>query len=147
MQEVPLRGRVPNTTDSLRARIDRRQQDPTAGVPREKRSHSLAAPGSLDLTSCRRGLRPDALMFKGGFVKSKFKNRHQLSVQESIEFPDDATAGFPGTPPPQATPPVAKDIPIITRLARRVGEGGDGAVQSGLVISRSAYDDEEDGSS
>lgn len=119
-QEVPVRpGLV--FGESLRARIDgyRRQDSTAPGVPREKRSHSLATPGSLELPGCRRGLRPDALLVRGGFVRSKFKNRHQLSVTDSFDMCDNTT-GFPGTPPPQTTPPVHKDIPIMSsRLAKK----------------------------
>ncbi|XP_018015119.1 uncharacterized protein LOC108672018 [Hyalella azteca] len=120
LQEVPTRPGLA-FGENLRARIDgyRRQDSGVVGVPREKRSHSLAAPGSLELPGCRRGFRPEALLVRSAtgtgcsLVKAQFKNRHQLSVQASLEFSDDAI-GFPGTPPPQATPPVHKDIPIMT---------------------------------
>ena len=85
----------------------------------------------MELPGCRRGLRPDALLFKsGGFVRSKFKNRHQLSVTESVEFSDEAL-GFPGTPPPQATPPVHKDIPITTsKLTRTIDSKNEGKTET-----------------
>ncbi|KAF2368670.1 hypothetical protein FHG87_000610, partial [Trinorchestia longiramus] len=59
LQEVPARSSLA-FGECLRARIDgyRRQDSGVVGVPREKRSHSLAAPGSLELPGCRRGFRP-----------------------------------------------------------------------------------------
>ena len=146
MQDPPVKGgRGHSLGESYRARIDSyRRQDSggSLGVPREKRSHSLAAPGSLELAGSRRCLRPDALLFRGGFVRSKFKNRHQLSVQESLEFSDDVS-GFPGTPPPQATPPVHKDMPIMTsRLAKKLAGESGFPQPSGVLIKRSSQDDQ-----